>query len=606
MRIRQLAAVAVGAAIVAVAGCQSTPPPQPPSTVTNVVPAGPEALLARAQRASGADAAHLYLEAAGAFLAADAPQRAMQALEAVDAAALPPGDRGRYWLMAARLAELEGDFARADVLLAQARTAPQADSYAIAQVASRVCLALGDDDLARYGCAVDQLANATPSEDQLQEVHDLIWQLMSRSPADLGLSLATGANGNAKGWWQLKDKLLKAFSLAEQQSLLAEWRRAWPDHPGNRILPTPVQAIQTGFQGPRHVVLLLPLSGPLASAGRAIRDGFVAAHLHARQALRQSDQSELAPRTISVLDTSQAPIATLLERALLQGADLIVGPLAKERVEQLNALNPMVPVLTLNYLDAHIPVAENVLQLGLAIEDEADTMVDRLVMDNVERVVVFHTYQDWSRRAMKRIEAQWPFPLTVQSFTDIRTITEAVGRAMDIQASQDRRDEIATALGVQLEFLPRARQDVEAIVALVDTLEANALAPALRFHFAEGVPVYASSQTVRAAQAQDLRALDGFRVCELPWLLGKDPLYVSMDDAFGVGGNPLSSLYALGVDAFRVADRAAVLSGNGSQQLLGSTGTLSLHPGGRISRQLAWGMIKDTALVPLVSAWSRR
>ena len=92
--------------------------------------------------------------------------------------------------------------------------------------------------------------------------------------------------------------------------------------------------------------------------------------------------------------------------------------------------------------------------------------------------------------------------LTVQPFTDLRTITESVGTAMHVAGSQSRRDELARLLGEELEFLPRAREDVDAVVALIDNTEANALVPALRFHFASDLPVYASSQTTRAVRVR--------------------------------------------------------------------------------------------------------
>ena len=107
------------------------------------------------------------------------------------------------------------------------------------------------------------------------------------------------------------------------------------------------------------------------------------------------------------------------------------------------------------------------------------------------------------------------------------------------------------------------------------------------------------TQSVRGAAQDQLGELSGFRVSELPWYLFSDPLYQEMDGTFVLRGNPLSSLYALGVDAFRVSDRLPLFARGGANQLLGSTGILSLHSSGRFVRELAWGVISRGQVVPL-------
>lgn len=604
MMTRQLAALTLWAVIVAVSACQSTPYTPPVAQTPEPVATGPDAALAAAQQATGAAAAELYLAAGAAYFDAGEIDSANHALGSVELNALPQTHHGQYWLMASRLRLHAGDPQGAEEMLQRALRSPVPDLYAIATLGARLCLMLENVDLQRYACAIDRLSRFTPQPDEIARTHEQIWDVLGQSPALLAEAQAAQAVGVARGWWQLKASILASFSLSDQRRRLAQWRAQWPDHPANQWPPSALRALESSVNTAKHVALLVPLSGPLARAGRAVRDGFVSAHLHANENIQPGEEAPAEPisLTISVFDSAAEPIPALLERALLAGADLVVGPLVKQSVEQINALNPLIPVVTLNYLDSHIPVSSNVIQLGLAIEDEADTLVNQLLLDNIERVLVFHTYKDWSRRAAARIRESWPFPLTEQSFTDIRTITESVGEAMDVQASQRRRDDLARALGTDLEFLPRARQDVEAIVALVDTLEAKALAPALRFHFARGVPVYASSQTVRGARADDLNDLTGFRVSELPWLLHSDGFYQSMDRAFGITGNPVSSLYALGVDAFRVSDQLALLDRSRDHQLLGSTGVLALASNGRIHRELGWGIIRNGALLPMTSS----
>src|SRR4051812_10012688 len=72
---------------------------------------------------------------------------------------------------------------------------------------------------------------------------------------------------------------------------------------------------------PQHVALLLPLSGNLASAGQAVKEGFLAAYYASQP------RPELA---IEFYDTaSQADINSLYQQAQQKGADFVIGPLTK-------------------------------------------------------------------------------------------------------------------------------------------------------------------------------------------------------------------------------------------------------------------------------------
>ena len=60
-----------------------------------------------------------------------------------------------------------------------------------------------------------------------------------------------------------------------------------------------------------------------------------------------------------------------------------------------------------------------------------------------------------------------------------------------------------------------------------------------------------------------------------------------------VGGGSLGRLYAMGVDAYRLAPRLGQLKTLPESQVDGLTGTLSLSPSQRIQRQLPWAEFRD-------------
>ncbi len=549
--------------------------------------------MQQAASAPADEAAALYLEAAWAYLEVPAVPSEGSAEETMRMAAdfagaerayslLEPGWLAEellpdYHLLTATLAVQRGDLTAAGLALEavpyDARRTPRA-----LHVSSALCEAAGDID-----CALEDLVAAAGDN---PDYNEQIWQLLNRSLSLTGSSPQRRQTEQAlrhlPGWRSLQQATVSPFSRADSRDAVRSWLRQHPEHPAALIPPSAVSRLLEQEATPTHVALLLPLSGPLARAGESVRDGFIAASLTAQAA---------DWLTLSVYDTAAEPVAVLYERVLADGADLIVGPLQKPAVTELSGLNPEIPVLALNYLDADAPMAMGFNQLGLAIEDEARTIARRLAADGVSRALLFHNYDDWSLRARRTLSEHsqgQTLELTVQPFTDLRTITESVGAAMHVAGSQDRRDELARLLGEELEFLPRAREDVDAVIALIDNTEANALVPALRFHFASHLPVYASSQTTRRARPGSLSELGGFHVSELPYFLAGDPVFSDLAQPFDLANNPFASLIALGSDAFRVAER---LDPEGELMLAGSTGLLRRQADGRISRELAWGVI---------------
>lgn len=585
--------IAAWALILAVCGCQSTPtgPAVTAADAPAVAEQTPDALLERAADASGARQARLYLQAAEGFLLAGDMAAAAAAMAKVDPDRLRPRQTARYLLASGRVATAQGrlDDARAALL---ALDADELEHRGDAALAMAALLSAEGRPAAAALTLMQHPANDAEAPETAQRINDAIWQYLAQVPAFDILERESAAEQPARGWWQLKSLMLRSFTLAEQRRALAAWQAGNTRHPAARLPPSALQGLDRQTAAITRVGLLVPLSGPLSRAGRAVRDAFIATYLTHR------DDVNFA---VEVYDTGAEPLGSLYERALVNGSDLLVGPLSKDNVTVMNQLNPDIPVLALNYLGDETPAA-NLLQLGMAIEDEAATLEQWLNERRVERVLAFHNADDWARRAMDVLSTGLERRITAQPVEDIRTVTESVGVAMHVARSQERHAELEALLGEELEFLPRARRDVDAIVALVSPLEASALVPALRFHFADQIPVFATSQTVRGADASRLRELNGFHVSELPWFVLDMASYQTLDDAFDLARSPFASLYALGVDAFRLVERTPLILDGSFTELLGSTGALEFSGDQRIHRRLARVIVRNSALAPVSTA----
>ncbi|MGA1676548.1 MAG: penicillin-binding protein activator [Pseudomonadales bacterium] len=561
----------LGTAILAIAACQSTPPPPEPKP-------RPEPAIQQAAAQAAERSARASLREAEQLLAADDPVGATAAYSLTDRSALSANDRARAALIGAELAWRSKDIPTARALLADI-TKPDATTALLA-AALTAALDGRTDDGAR------ELMNAAIDDATRPRVHDLLWSLLQET--DLFLALEESERGTPveRGWWQLRLAAAISINSADRTARVDRWTDSHPDHPAARDLPRVLQLLPD--PGPTRIALLLPDSGPLAAAGRAIRDGFMAAWL------------ELAPETrphVTFYDTESGDIGLVYAAARAKGADLVIGPLQRDQVAALNGLGPELPVLALNNL-GDTPPAPSLHQFGLAPEDEMISLAAWLTDSGRERILVLRGPHEWALRLERALTDAGQKPVGSYLIPELRTVTDTVGTAMLITASEARHAELEQLTGLPLAFAPRARQDVDAIVTLVDGLEITALVPSLKFHYANDVPAFAPALTLQEASPGALSAMEGFHVVELPWILPGIRARDDLLEAFTPRSGSLASLYAFGADALRLADRVWRDQRGGRSRTLGFTGSLVLNEDGRVHRTLARMRIEGGQAVP--------
>ena len=433
----------------------------------------------------------------------------------------------------------------------------------------------------KFSCAADGYIQASieyglDATELPADINDKIWLALSR--AQVGPTAYTHRYHH--GWWLLQERIRTAGSITGQIQAWQDWQNAYPSHPA-RIRPPQALTRLNNYQAPQ-VGFLLPLSGQFSPAGRAVRDGLIAAYL--------SESSSAQPQ-IKFYDTAAQPLPQLFEQALSEGADVLVGPLLKPQVDAFAELTQFseVPRLVLNYLSPPGSTPPDpsqrapLYQLGVAIEDEAVSLANHVMLEGAERLLVVHSRARWSQRAFAAYTESWPYAVTAAPFSDIKSLTGAVGEAMQVAASETRKNEVATIIGTPLEFLPRARRDLDGVVALITQVEAQALVPALRFHFADDLPVYATSQAARGESLQDLA---GFALTEMPMFAAPNADQQALQGAFALEQSDFAELYALGFDAYRVATWLPLLTPQSQVALPAASGYLWLESGGKFRRDL--------------------
>ena len=480
---------------------------------------------------------------------------------------------------------------RANRLIDDSCPQPENRLCPVQTLASLVAAIAGTEAPAATTNEPTRTSSARTKQSERQALHDRLWRLTGAfAQGEVG---ALAQQQPLLPLWQLRAALSAARSSQAQAGALRAWMARWPAHPFCNLLPTGLARLSATATQPARVGLFVPLSGALSAAGRAVRDGYIAAWL---------DDPAPNKAPLTVYDTAKRPLAEILKQSLAHGVQLIVGPLSKQRLEALRRLNPEVAVLGLNYLDTattdNAAPHPSFLQVGLAIEDEATTIAERLQAEGLHRLLAVRGGEDWADRGVQALVEAWADTVEVHPFTDVKTLTESIGGAMQIAASTQRKEALEALLNTRLEFLPRRRSDIDAVVAFVDHIEASALAPALKFHFAGDLPVFASSLSVR--NATGLGELNGFQVAEIPLNLYPNPLWDTVKTVFDKRDGNIAALHALGMDAYRIAALADWVARG--EPVYGATGELRLGDGGQVRRTLHWASVSRGIIRPTPTA----
>jgi outer membrane PBP1 activator LpoA protein len=318
------------------------------------------------------------------------------------------------------------------------------------------------------------------------------------------------------------------------------------------------------------IVLLLPgQNTPFARAADAVRAGFFAAHATAG-----------APMAIESRDSDEtaAGVAAAIDAAARRGARLIVGPLTRDAVDALvRSGGAALPVLALNAPTSAAPLPASMLALSLRIEDEARSIVRALLRQRLpagrqapQRVAIIGSSGALERRAAAEFAS---------------ALREYDRGAERLEFSLDK--EKLAALAKRL-----AEQRWGAILLALNAGEAAALRPWLP---ADTVAVATSRIHLTDPSAIGLAAdLEGLAFVDVPWLVEPDHpavmVYPRPDTPYSA---ELERLYALGIDAYRVA--AEWIDGRQRFELDGVTGWLRVDPalGGRVERSPVMAVIAN-------------
>jgi outer membrane PBP1 activator LpoA protein len=398
--------------------------------------------------------------------------------------------------------------------------------------------------------------------------------------ACIAIGIAQGCTTACDGPGRLCAPLIANTSAATMQAPPAAAPAPAPAPAPALVPPDPAAAPAPTVR----VALLLPLrSDTLGAPSDAVRAGFLAAY--------EREKGGITVNVIPTGDTAQEALDAYA-KAVAQN-DIVVGPLTRAAVSAV-ATSPVQgkPTIALNNLEARpagaeITVPERMLIMGLSMEDEARQVANWAATEHDKPMaLVLATGSAWQQRIANAFAAHWKMLGLEVQIVDLGAATNGYLQE--------------TAL-VQL----KARVEATPPALVFAALDAGQLRQVRGMLGAE-LPVYGTSSVNPGIGAGTATSeLDGVRLVDLPWQIHVDhPAVMAYPRLQRNTSMDMDRLYALGIDAYRVAREIAGASGP-EFTVDGVTGKLSIHFGNgpaRFERQETGAVYQAGRFLPPFSS----
>lgn len=322
------------------------------------------------------------------------------------------------------------------------------------------------------------------------------------------------------------------------------------------------------------VAVLLPLDSP--SFGRAaehVRNGLTAAWT------QSPDKGRIDLRFIPIGDQPNDVVGAY-NKALTAGAAVIVGPLIRDQVSALAAALAQsppvsVPTLALNVVDGEPRLPGNLFLFGLSTEAEARQVARLALRDGYRRALVLTQSNVFSRRVQ-------------QAFIDAFSTGGGSIAAQHVAVSD------LGALNRLRAEIPGSGADM--IFFAADLGTASTVRPFTDNH----LPAFATSQLWSGPIDPNATFdLNGTRLLDMPWLVEPDhPAVMVFPRAQTTLAPENERLYALGIDAYRLAEMALDRALQPGLALDGVTGRIGLERGHWLTRAPVPAQVWQGRLLP--------
>lgn len=318
---------------------------------------------------------------------------------------------------------------------------------------------------------------------------------------------------------------------------------------------------------------------------------------------------------LKIYDTSAQPLDQVLAQVQKDGASIVVGPLLKNNVEALMKSNTTLNVLALNQSE-QVQNRANICYFALSPEDEARDAARHIHEQGKQAPLLLIPRSTLGDRVANAFAQEWQtlgggvvLQQKFGSASELRAgVNGGAGIALNgspVSASLPQQQSV-TIGGLTIPAPPTDAQisgggkvDSAYIVATPEEIAFIKPMIAMRNGSQSGATLYASSRSAQGTAGPDFRLeMEGLQYSEIPMLAGSNPQL--MQQALGAVRNDysLARLYAMGVDAWALANHFTQMRQVPGFELNGNTGDLTADQDCVINRKLSWLKYQQGQIVP--------
>ncbi|QRF13157.1 penicillin-binding protein activator [Klebsiella africana] len=311
---------------------------------------------------------------------------------------------------------------------------------------------------------------------------------------------------------------------------------------------------------------------------------------------------------LKIYDTTRQPISQLLAQAQQDGATLVVGPLLKENVEEVIKSNTPLNVLALNQPEK-VESRANLCYFALSPEDEARDAARHIHQQGKQTPLLLVPRGALGDRVVSAFADEW------LKLGGASVLQQRFGSTAELRAGVNGGGGIALS-GTPVSTLPSAQNSilgsadempvssggsVDAAYILATPEQIAYIKPmiAMRNGSQSNVTLYASSRSAQGTAGPDFRLeMEGLQYSEIPMLAGSNPALMQQALSAVRNDYSLARLYAMGADAWSLANHFTQMRQTPGFELNGNTGDLTATQDCVITRKLSWLKYQQGQIVP--------
>lgn len=357
----------------------------------------------------------------------------------------------------------------------------------------------------------------------------------------------------------------------------------------------PVQAPAETQAAPAAKPAAAPLPAPVAATPAAQP---AAQPVNAPAAQPQPEVATTNPAAeLKIYDTTSQPMSQLLAQVQQDGATIVVGPLLKENVEEVMKSNTSLNVLALNQ-PGKVENRPNLCYFALSPEDEARDAARHIHDQGKQTPLLLVPRGALGDRVVSAFADEWlklgggtVLQQRLGSTAELKSGVNGGGISLTGSPVSTLPSSIDSSLGSPSDVPVSSGGSIDAAYIVATPEQIGYIKPliAMRNGSQSNVTLYASSRSAQGTSGPDFRLeMEGLQYSEIPMLAGSNPPLMQQALSAVRNDYSLARLYAMGADAWSLANHFAQMRQSPGYELNGNTGDLTATPDCVINRKLSW------------------